>query len=186
MNFINRLLGTTIRIMGVIGASVMVMVALLILIDAILRKFGNALEYTYDAVELMIVIVAICGITYCELSGAHVVVDIVTNKLKPTVKRILATIGAAFCLAISILVTWQVTVTANKSWIVGEETNTMYWPITPFRIIFVFGWIVLCIVIVVGLINMFKGTLKIEKKSEIEEELETAHEKSEVKGESEL
>jgi TRAP-type C4-dicarboxylate transport system permease small subunit len=140
-----------------IGAVALATVMFIIVANVIYRAFGGVIVGTYDLVEITIVIVAAFSIADTEIHKRHTSVDMVTNLLSE---------GAQLhvengCNLISFLywgiIAWgSAKLTIEKAQL-GEVTELLRISIIPFRALWVFGLILICMVIVYNIYCNFKA-----------------------------
>ena len=154
VRFIHRI-GESLSFIGTIA---MLAVVGIIMTNIVLRFFGKALLGTYEAVGLLMVVMISFGIAYCAIKKSHVAVNIVLLQVPKRVQTILSIITTTLSIGIWLLIVWCSAGFARKQWLKGEATDIMEWPIYPMRFVFVLGAIILCLVLLLDLINTFRGS----------------------------
>lgn len=154
MNLFEKLIKHTVSYGTNIGAVFLVAVMSIICSNVIYRIFGGIIPGTYELVEILIVVVAGFALSDTEIHHRQTSVDMVTNHLPKKTKLWLENgcnlIGFVYWAVIA----WaSVILTMDKS-AKGEATELLEISIIPFRVIWVFGLILVCFVI---LYNMFKN-----------------------------
>jgi TRAP-type C4-dicarboxylate transport system permease small subunit len=143
-----------------IGMSVLILMMILVISNIILRLFGSVIIYTYELVELMSVVAVAFCIVYATMEKSHVVVDLVINHIPQKIRSVLGIISSFIGLA-----TWIIIAIANigftkQQWILGEITDILEIPITPFRCIWIFALIIIILLIVLQLIESLRKVVK--------------------------
>jgi TRAP-type C4-dicarboxylate transport system permease small subunit len=130
------------------GAAFLIAIMFIICSNVVFRIFGDVIPGTYELVEIMVVIVAGFALSDTEIHHRQTNVDMVTILLP---KRIKLWIENA-CNLIS-WVYWAVIAWASASLMIdkaakGEATDLLKISVIPFRVIWVVGLILICLVIV--------------------------------------
>jgi TRAP-type C4-dicarboxylate transport system permease small subunit len=142
-----------------VGACLFVAMMLLVVANVICRALGYAILGTHEAAGIMMAITVAFALAYCALTQNHVVVTIVINRLRQPVRTVLAVITTIISLGTWALLAWKSAEFAREQWLVGEATHIMEWTLYPFRYVFVFGVILLCLVLLTDLFKLLKGSV---------------------------
>ena len=131
-----------------IGAAVLTAMMALTGIDVIGRYFlSSPVPGSFEITELLMAVMISLGLGYCTFERGHVSVDLLTLKLPRRGQAIAGFIAVIAFLVLYLLITWQ-TVCRVQSFIDKKTiTNVLYIPYFPFAIVVVFGFAVLCLVL---------------------------------------
>jgi TRAP-type C4-dicarboxylate transport system permease small subunit len=133
---------------------------LLIVANVALRFFGKPILGTYELFQLIIVVVAITGIIYAAIRGAHVCIDFVTKRIPKNTLKYVLIMSSLIILIYMIAMAWRTIYSGFLSWSTGETTSIMHYPVGPFRLVFGLGWGVMCLVIMA---DLFKALVEARK-----------------------
>lgn len=140
-----------------IGAVALAATMIIIVANVTYRAFGGVIVGTYDLVEITIVIVAAFSIADTEIHKRHTSVDAVTTLLSEKAQLRMEN----GCNLISLLywgvIAWgSARLTIEKAQL-GEVTELLKISIIPFRAFWVFGLILICLVIIYNTYSNFKA-----------------------------
>jgi TRAP-type C4-dicarboxylate transport system permease small subunit len=116
--------------------------------NVIFRIFGGVIPGTYELVEIMVVIVAGFALSDTEIHHRQTNVDMVTIHLPKKIRLGLENVCNLIGLVYWLVIAWaSAGITIDKA-VKGEETELLKISIIPFRVIWVFGLILICFVII--------------------------------------
>lgn len=126
----------------VAGIAVLAMM-LLTCTDVFLRYFLNApIEGTFDATQMLMVIIVFFALGHCGWTGGHVVVDLLRDVFSPGFLVALSAAVNAVGAAVMLAIVWQATLTAFDFMRTGETPMTVLIPKYPFILVTAFGALV--------------------------------------------
>ena len=160
MDYPTRFVRQTVTALTALGACLFVAMMLTVVANVISRAFGYAILGTQEAAELMMVVAVGFALGYCALMQSHIVITIVINRLQQPVRTVLAVITTILSLGIWATIAWKGAEFAREQWLAGEATHIMEWTLYPFRYVFVFGVFLLCLVLLIDLFNLLKGSAR--------------------------
>ena len=142
-----------------IGAAFLTGMMVLIVANIIYRLFGHVIPGSYEISTLMIVVAVAFALGYAAVHNSHIVVKIVVTRFSERWQAILTVIMSLISLA-----TWAVIAFASynvlsQRWLT-EMTDLLDIPYLPFRMIFVLGLVILCLVYITDLVRALRGVLK--------------------------
>ena len=143
-----------------VGAASLVGVMVLIVASVIFRRAGHVVPGTYELTELMIVVTVAFALGYAALKKSHIVIKIVVARLPQRTQAILEAVMSFISLATWAAVAWAGFIIVSKRWL-SENSETLSVPFLPFRLIFLFGLILLCLIY---LIDIFRALSQVVKK----------------------
>jgi len=142
-----------------IGAAFLTGMMVLIVANIIYRLFGHVIPGSYEISTLMIVVAVAFALGYAAVHNSHIVVKIVVTRLPQRWQSILGVLMSLISLA-----TWAVIAFASynvlsQRWLT-EMTDLLDIPYLPFRMIFVLGLAILCLIYITDLVRALRGVLK--------------------------
>jgi TRAP-type C4-dicarboxylate transport system permease small subunit len=148
-NIVNRVIGAGV----VIGSCFLIGLMLLMVTNIIIRLFGVTIQGAYEMSELIVVVPVAFGLGYTALYKGHVVINIIASRLSPLVRKIVQSFTLIVGAGIWAVVFWASVELIPKKVQLGEQTEVLGFPYLPFRIIWVIGLALLCLVL---LYNLFR------------------------------
>lgn len=119
---------------------VLILLMLLTTADVVGRYFFNApLGGVFDLTHFAVAIMTYLGLAYCGFRGAHVVIELLYDRLPPGGRRVLRRVGnLAGCVLFGVI-SWQTAVQAVFVRDMGEASQMMAIPLFPLYCVVVFG-----------------------------------------------
>jgi TRAP-type C4-dicarboxylate transport system permease small subunit len=142
-----------------VGAVALVAMMVLIVASVIYRRAGHVIPGTYELSELLIVVTVAFALGYAALEKSHIVVKVVVARFPQRAQAILAAAMSFISLATWAAVSWTAFIIVSKRWL-GEESEMLSVPFLPFRLIFLFGLVLLCSVYLIDLIRALRQAVK--------------------------
>ena len=134
----------------------MVVTVLLTVADVISRTIINrSIEGTVEVCELMLVILAFFGLAWAEITGTHVKVDFLVNKLPLSIKRITILFSKIVTLSIISLLAYVSYLYAYENYLNNEVTwaGTYQLPVWPARYALFIGLVAFWIITIFSIIS---------------------------------
>ena len=155
LNFFRRLSTDSVAI----GAAFLVGMMVLIVANIIYRLFGHVIPGSFELSELMIVVAVASALGYAAVHKSHIVVKIVVSRFSQRWQAIIEVLMSLISLA-----TWAVIAFASynvlsQRWLT-EITDLLDIPYLPFRMIFVLGLAILCLVYVTDMVRALSQVVK--------------------------
>jgi TRAP-type C4-dicarboxylate transport system permease small subunit len=142
-----------------VGAVALVAMMVLIVTSVILRRAGQVVPGTYELSELLVVVTVAFALGYAALEKRHIVVNIVVARFPQRAQAILAAVMSFIALATWAAVAWTGFIIVSKRWL-GEDSEMLSIPFLPFRLIFLFGLILFCLVYLIDMIKALRQAVK--------------------------
>jgi TRAP-type C4-dicarboxylate transport system permease small subunit len=144
----------------VLGAIFMSAIALIITATVVGRALRIALPGTFDLVETLVVVSIAFALVYGQLQDRHLRAEIAIERLHGRVKS-----GIESFLGVFNLFYWAVLLYAGAAmfsdkWGKGEATELLKVPVAPFRGVWVFALIVMCLLLVFKLVHHLRRWVK--------------------------
>lgn len=136
MRWIDRLAARCALIAGYALFLVMALVVLGVLFRYVLGKpiFGSQ-----DALEMMLIGVAILGMAHCARTDGHIAVDLFERALGRNGRWIGDVVSTLLGVALLLLLAWGATQKMLDAWEWGDATNLLQIPFWPFYGLIAFG-----------------------------------------------
>lgn len=148
MNLFERLINGAVNYATNTGAVFLVAVMSLICINVIYRIFGSIIPGQYELVEIMIVVVAGFALSDTEIHHRQTNVDMVTIHLPKKIRLWLENACNLIGWVYWTVIAWaSVGITIDKA-AKGEATDLLKISVIPFRVVWVVGLILICLVII--------------------------------------
>jgi TRAP-type C4-dicarboxylate transport system permease small subunit len=138
------------RVGTYVAAGVLVGVIALVVVSIITRRFGWALPGSYELVELLIPVAVGFALGYTALMKGHVAVDIVISRFSQRVQTIATVFTSFLGMGILAAIVWAGAKLAQERWLV-ERTDELHVPFLPFRIVWLFGLSLFCLLLFIDL-----------------------------------
>jgi len=108
-NFGFRILEKLCWFLALLGAAVLVVLALITVVSVLGRYiFNTPISGDFELVEIGCAIAVACFLPYCQLRQGNVIVDLFTLKAPQAVKNVLDAIGCLLLTLMAGLMTWRV------------------------------------------------------------------------------
>jgi TRAP-type C4-dicarboxylate transport system permease small subunit len=143
-----------------IGAVFMSAIALIITATVLGRAFRIALPGTFDLVETLVVVGIAFALVYGQLQDRHLRAEIAIERLRGRVKGAVESFLGILNLFYWAVLLWAAVEVMLDKWSAGEETEILKVPIIPFRGVWVFALILMCLLLLIRLFHHIKGLVK--------------------------
>ncbi len=146
---------------GDIGMIVLMGMMLMVVVDITLRRlFNSPLPFSFEIVEILLVIVAFFSIAYTTSVGRHVSIDVLTARFPRKVQIAIDTVMDFLCAGIFGVATWRSIVRAMDFLGSGYETGILKIPLFPFVFIVALGCALACVLLLVQVVKAITGEVK--------------------------
>lgn len=144
------------------AALAIVAVMVIVCFNVLARSmFGIPLKGTVDIVSQLGVLVIAGAIAYTQVLKGHIRITLFVDMLPRPARIILAGLLDLIGILLFGIISWQTILFAMGTYEIGELSEVLKLPITPFAIVVSTGCISLTMVLIVELINvLFKGVKK--------------------------
>ena len=109
------------------GVAITAMVGVTV-VDVLLRQFGEAIPGAFELVTLGMRIGIPLAMPYAFWAGAHIAVELVTDRLRPWVASAIIACGLLISTAVMALLAWCSYRRALDVWRFGDLTPDLGWP----------------------------------------------------------
>jgi TRAP-type C4-dicarboxylate transport system permease small subunit len=163
MDFFEKLIHRSVAYGTNTGAVFLIAIMFVICANVIFRIFGRVIPGTYELVEIMVVVVAGFALSDTEIHHRQTTVDMVTTRLPRRIKLWLENVCHGIGLVYWAVIAWaSVGITLDKA-AKGETTDLLKISVIPFRVIWVIGLILICVVILYNTSRNWKELRRREK-----------------------
>lgn len=135
------------------GGVSLLALTLLATMNVALRIFQAPVGGTYEIVSFLGAIVTAGALGYTQKRKDHIVVDILSDKFPPRVKRVLDQVSYALILVFFSIVSWQTYVYGKMLLMTGEMSETLKIAYHPFVFLVSAGFAVLALTILLDLVE---------------------------------
>lgn len=140
-----------------VGGAALLALVLLATGNVVLRVVQVPLGGTYEIVAFLGAVVISGALGFTQKRKDHIVVDILSGKFPPGVKRVLDGLGYAVTAALFGIVTWRIFALALSIQRSGELSETLKLPFHPFVYAVAAGFAVLVLTLLLDLIAVIYG-----------------------------
>ncbi|MFC7402941.1 TRAP transporter small permease [Citricoccus sp. GCM10030269] len=147
------------RVFGILASLAVVVVMLAIALDVVTRWItGASLPSMVEISESALVVSIFLGLPWAAVTGAHVSVSLLTDRLGQRAGRVVATIAWTLCSLTAAWFTWTTCSRALASTGLNEvRMGLVQWPLWPLRWVIAVGFLVLTLACVVNLLRINTG-----------------------------
>ena len=143
-----------------IGSGVLVAMMLLIATDITLRRvFNSPLPFSFEVLEVLLVVVAYCYVAYTTSIGRHVSINVLVSRFSPRAEKSCTIVADFITVILFGMVGWQSIVQGLHVQEFGTTTALLEIPKSPFVFTVAFGCILACLVLLVKVLHsIIEGT----------------------------
>jgi TRAP-type transport system small permease protein len=150
-----------ISLSGKIGGWALAVMMLLMVFDITGRYvFNKPITNTYEISSLLLILVSIFSLIYCQRKGGHISIDLVTSRFKEST-RVAIDIAMQFLYFCTfILLTYQIIVKTLAELGTGSLIRNTEIPVFPFSLIVAIGSILFTLLIILYLLQLILRAVK--------------------------
>jgi TRAP-type C4-dicarboxylate transport system permease small subunit len=142
-----------------IGGTCLVIIMFVIVAAVASRLLKISLAGANEIVDTAIVIAVAFALPYTALLGGQVAIEVLTERLSPKMKAYADVISVFLTLLLWLLIlVASIVITGEKG--LAELSYFVKLPILPFRIVWIFGLILMCLVFLLQLIKAINTVVK--------------------------
>ena len=153
MGFFEKLIHRLVTWGAVVGAVDIGFCTILIIAGIITRAFGHTIPGTFDLVEIAIVLVGAYSFPFCEIKDHHTKADVLINRLSSRSKIRLSVITTFLSLSFWSILLYAGWVMLVRMYEEGEATELLKINVVPFRALWVFALLLMCLVLLIKWIH---------------------------------
>jgi len=148
------------RFFMIIGGVALLLLVFLATGNVTLRLFHMPYAGTYEIVAFLGALVTAGALAHTQRRRDHIMVDIITDRFPPIVKRVLNVISDLLAALLFGIASWQIYRWGDKLKVSGELSETMQIRFYPFVYLTAAGFALLTLVL---LLQMFRAALRKEE-----------------------
>jgi TRAP-type C4-dicarboxylate transport system permease small subunit len=152
-----RIIGYLSRFCMIVGGIALLLVVLLSTGNVTMRLFSIPFAGTYEVVSFLGALVTAGALAHTQRRRDHIMVDILTDRFPPLVKRLLDVVSDALAALLFGIASWQIFAWGNKLRESGELSETLQLKFYPFVYATAAGFALLTLVLVM---QMFRVILR--------------------------
>lgn len=133
----------------------------LIVINILMRRmFNKPFVGAYDLVSVLILIAVVLALGNCAIQKGHIAIDFIVERFPLWLQKLIDITMNLASLIFLALFTYHTAKHAYLTAISGDVTSTLKIPHYPFIYIASLGYLLLCVIILVDLMNIVKDVIK--------------------------
>jgi TRAP-type C4-dicarboxylate transport system permease small subunit len=156
-NILESFLKVTTKVLNVIGSAALTFMMFLTVADVIMRAGGHPIIGTYEIVAISLALVIGFGIPKVSLGRGHVYMEVVVDKLPRNAKNVMNTLTRILCIALFLLIGYNLFSIGNEFSMSGEVTSTISLPFFPVAYGVGICCFIECLVFVLDIIKIWGG-----------------------------
>jgi TRAP-type C4-dicarboxylate transport system permease small subunit len=141
------------------GAAFLVAMMLLVLANVIYRLFGHAVFGSYELSEMMVVVTVAFALAYAAAKKSHVVVRIIVSRFPRRAQALTEAVMSLLSLGTWAVIAWAGTIVMSERWL-GEKTELLLVPLLPFRVFWLIGLILFCLVYLLDMLTAIRRAVE--------------------------
>lgn len=144
-----------------IGCTAIGAMMLLMVLDGVSRKVAGSIPAAYPSTVAVLTVALLLPQAYSEMRRKHIVVDLVTGRLKPKAQAVLGVVVTSMAVFVFGLMTWAGALKAWEATQAREEwMGAMMFPAWPFRWTVPIGLGVLTLQLIATLIKYVRNVAR--------------------------
>lgn len=147
------------RIGAIIACIFLFGIMMLIVVSIITRSWGEAIPGAWELTKLLMVVTVAFSLSYTAIKKGHIIVNVLESRLPEKIRGIIGIFTSFICIASLIGMIWAGTMLLKNRWST-EQTDILDVYFAPFRVVWLVGLIIFCLVLIVDLSNLFKQVVK--------------------------
>ena len=148
----------SVRHLAIVAGVTLLLLMLLTVYAVVMRYIFNApILWALDIGRMGLVVLVFFGLAYCGLTGGHIAVDFLGVFATSRVVQISDVIIRSVCVVLIGLMAWQAMQQGFDAIEMGEGTNELEIPLSPFFAVVAFGSITYCIVLMIQVARAARG-----------------------------
>ncbi len=158
---IKKMVSETAQTLDKIAQIVLLGIMLFIVINVLMRGLlSKPITGSYDLVSLFIVIVVALALANCAVENGHIAIDFIVERYLSFIQGPIDIIKNTISLIFISLFTYNIGKYAYAAAIAGEKSDTLKISFYPFIYVVSFGYLFLCLVLLVDLLDTVEDVLR--------------------------
>ncbi|OGP67889.1 MAG: hypothetical protein A2169_07860 [Deltaproteobacteria bacterium RBG_13_47_9] len=154
MSRLEKVVSLVTRWLNWTAAAAIIAVMVIVCANVIGRGFfERPVKGTVDIVSLLGAIIIAWAIAYTQVLKGHIRIDLFVEKLPPRIQSIIDSLMDLIGLALFTVISWQTLLFTKANFQIGELSEVLKIPITPFAFVVAMGCIALALVLLLDLIK---------------------------------
>lgn len=143
------------------GASMLLIMMFLGVADVIGRYlFNSPIIGTIETFEILLPIIALCGLAYVQKEKGHIKVDLLYARFRPRLQSIIGLGITIWSMALFTLIAWRGTLIAISYWKQNRYISNIHMPIYIVQLLVPVGAALFCLVFIVDMIRFITDLRK--------------------------
>lgn len=156
---VSNIVRRMVSICTTLGVGALVGIMVLLVVSIVIRLLGHAVTGSYELVELFIVVTVVFALGYTAMNKGHIVIDILVSRFPQRVQAIIDSFNTTVTACYVAVLIWASIKILGDRW-VKEQTLVSHIPYFPFRFVWVFGWFLFCLILLIDLFRALNKALK--------------------------
>lgn len=158
--YFGRIVGSASGVCDRIAHVALVVMALLVCGNIVLRLFGYPILGTYEFAEFLAAVVISFSLAHCATQKGHVAIGILVERFPQRTQRLIDVTTEIITIGVFSLVIWALLDYATAKLHSGEVSMTLNLPFYPFIYGVAFGFIMLFLVLLTDLVKSVAQVVK--------------------------
>jgi TRAP-type C4-dicarboxylate transport system permease small subunit len=141
------------------SATFLILMVVMVVASVIYRMCGHVIVGSYELTELFTVVAVAFALGYATLEKRDVIIDILIPKIPQRTRTILEAVMSLISLGTWAVIVWAGIGFMIQTWLT-EDTPMLEVPYLPFRFVWVFGLLFLCLVYLLGFFTAWRKAVK--------------------------
>jgi len=141
------------------SATFLILMVVMVVASVIYRMCGHVIVGSYELTELFTVVAVAFALGYATLEKRDVIIDILIPKIPQQTRTILEAVMSLISLGTWAVIVWAGIGFMIQTWLT-EDTPMLEVPYLPFRFVWVFGLLFLCLVYLLGFFTAWRKAVK--------------------------
>ena len=161
MPAVEKIVTSIARWLNWIAAFAIVAVMTIVCINVLARIiFETPLKGTVDIVSQLGVIIIACAVAYTQVLKGHIRITVFIDKLPELPRFIIACLVDMIGIILFGIMSWQTSIFTRQTFKIGELSEVLKIPLTPFAAVISFSCVTLTLVLFIDLINVISKRIK--------------------------
>lgn len=146
------------KYLSIVSMIASALMACVVSADVFMRRvFNSPIFGAYDIVNILLVVIVFCSVSYVQTERRHVLVDTLSS-LYPHFLKLLATaLGQLFSILLMIFMSWHTVKYGQDMFAAGESMVLTRIPVAPFLFLVAFGYALFVLVFLVQFLFTLAG-----------------------------
>ena len=152
MSSFNNIIQRITRIGAIIACSFLLGTMMLIVVSIVTRSWGEAIPGAWELTKLLMVVTVAFSLGYTAFTKGHIIVNVLESRLSGKNKAIIGVFISIVCIAALVGMIWAGATLLEDRWST-EQTDILGVYFAPFRVVWLIGLTIFCVVLLADLAN---------------------------------